>query len=311
MSCIFCQSTVENIDTSPNDGGIYGYDCPKCGRYFITSDLYYDLNNVESLKYDRQKAAHLLAERSILKYGAILLSNSKLGIEHSYNEIILNDFLDFYPKDAGELMNRAFLCLARKLQHPADQFVKPLDSVSLLFARNVRDQKYMIRQFVSAGFIRAQSEAGTHYTIEAIGWQYINTLKTAPSGYSNQVFVAMWFDENRRVFYEQGIKPAIEEVTNYKSIRVDSVQHNNKICDQIIAEIRKSKFMVADFTGDRSGVYYEAGFAQGLGIPVIWVVDETDVKNLHFDTRQYNHITYKDAEDLRVKLRARIEATIV
>ena len=35
-------------------------------------------------------------------------------------------------------------------------------------------------------------------------------------------------------------------------------------------QIRKSKFLIADFTGQRGGVYYEAGFAYGLGLPVIW-----------------------------------------
>ncbi|MBI2418300.1 MAG: hypothetical protein HYV28_10455, partial [Ignavibacteriales bacterium] len=179
---------------------------------------------------------------------------------------------------------------------------------------DLSDSEYIVKPFLDLVFLYKSEHPNifpTPLKVTAKGWEYYNQIKSKPLGHSAQVFVAMWFDENRRVYYEQGIKPAIEDSTNFKCIRVDTVQHNNKICDQIIAEIRKSKFMVADFTGDRSGVYYEAGFAQGLGIPVIWVVDETDVKNLHFDTRQYNHITYKDAEDLRLKLRARIEATIV
>ena len=68
--------------------------------------------------------------------------------------------------------------------------------------------------------------------------------------------------------------------------------------------------MVADFTGNRGGVYYEAGFAGGLGIPVIWIVHEDDLDDVHFDTRQYNHITYSTPEELRDKLKARILATI-
>ncbi len=80
------------------------------------------------------------------------------------------------------------------------------------------------------------------------------------------------------------------------------------IDDKIIANIRSSKFLIADFSGQRNSVYYEAGFAQGLGIPVIWCVREKDAKNLSFDTRQYNCIIWEDEEHLEDKLTDRIRA---
>ncbi len=58
------------------------------------------------------------------------------------------------------------------------------------------------------------------------------------------------------------------------------------------------------------GVYYEAGFAEGLGIPVIRTVRKDSLGELHFDTRQYNHIVYESQDELRVKLKNRIMATI-
>ena len=67
---------------------------------------------------------------------------------------------------------------------------------------------------------------------------------------------------------------------------------------------------MADFTGQRGGVYFEAGFAMGLGIPVIWTCRDTDINDLHFDTRQYNHIPWANPKELRVRLQNRIEATI-
>lgn len=110
--------------------------------------------------------------------------------------------------------------------------------------------------------------------------------------------------------WSKGIKLAIEDSGKYEARRIDVVQHNNKICDEIIAEIKKSDFVVADFTGQRGGVYFEAGFAQGLGKPVIWCVQEKELANLHFDTRQFNHISYKNENDLFTKLSARIAATL-
>ena len=91
-------------------------------------------------------------------------------------------------------------------------------------------------------------------------------------------------------------------------------EHTNKIEDEIIAEIRRSRFIVADFTqgdsGPRGGVYYEAGFAHGLGLPVIFTCKEGDKDELHFDTNHYNHIVWTTPEDLREKLKNRIRAVI-
>lgn len=106
-----------------------------------------------------------------------------------------------------------------------------------------------------------------------------------------------------------GFKPGIEDSKYFKAVRVDSDEHNQKIDDRIVALIRQSGLLVADFTGDRGGVYFEAGLAQGLGIPVIWTcrIDYSD--KLHFDTRQYNHILWRTPEELRDSLSNRIMAT--
>jgi nucleoside 2-deoxyribosyltransferase len=78
-----------------------------------------------------------------------------------------------------------------------------------------------------------------------------------------------------------------------------------------MAEIRNSQFIVADFTGQRAGVYYEAGFAMGLGRPVIWCCRKDDVDKLHFDTNHKNHIVWESAEELKQKLYTRIRGTIL
>jgi nucleoside 2-deoxyribosyltransferase len=140
------------------------------------------------------------------------------------------------------------------------------------------------------------------------GWKRISELTKAVAD-SQQAFVAMWFSGEMDPFYRKGIKPAVED-SGYKVQRIDEKEHINDVRDEIMAEIRRSRFVVADFTGQRGGVYFEAGFAQGLGLPVIWTVRQDHIGDLHFDTRQYNHLFYETPEELRVKLRNRIVATI-
>ena len=104
------------------------------------------------------------------------------------------------------------------------------------------------------------------------------------------------------------------ESSGYRSVPIDNKEHINKIDDEIIAEVRRSKFLVADFTCEqqrvRGGVYFEAGYAMGLQKPVIWTCSQQSVDDLHFDTRQYNHIVWDTPQTLHRLLKARIGAVI-
>ena len=126
-----------------------------------------------------------------------------------------------------------------------------------------------------------------------------------------QAFVAMWFDPSMDEAYRLGIEPAISEA-GYKALRIDQKLHNNKIDDEIIAEIRRSKFLVADFTagldGARGGVYYEAGFAHGLGLKVIFTCRKDAIDKVHFDTNHYNHVVWETPTELLKGVKDRILA---
>ena len=152
------------------------------------------------------------------------------------------------------------------------------------------------------------------YVLTVKGYARLAELETA-NAESSKGFVAMWFDESTQKAWEEGIKLGIEDA-GYEAVRIDEKEHTNKIDDEIIAEIRRSRFVVADFTqgkdGARGGVYYEAGFAHGLGIEVFFTCrkDVLDNDDIHFDTRQYNHIVWKTPEELRKGLADRISAVI-
>ena len=123
----------------------------------------------------------------------------------------------------------------------------------------------------------------------------------------------MWFDDEMNDVYNDGIEPAIIDA-GYRPVRIDRKPDVNKIDDEIIAGIRRSRFLVADFThgegGVRGGVYFEAGFAFGLNIPVIYTCREDAIDKLNFDTRQYHHTAWSRPEELRRDLKNRILALI-
>lgn len=121
----------------------------------------------------------------------------------------------------------------------------------------------------------------------------------------------MWFGAELKPAYEDGFMRGIEDA-GYDPIRIDEQDFSDKIDDRILSEIRKSRFIVADFShgdkGARGSVYFEAGFAKGLGLEVIFTCRAKNPGEPHFNTRQYPHIVWKNADDLRTKLARRITA---
>jgi Nucleoside 2-deoxyribosyltransferase. len=166
-------------------------------------------------------------------------------------------------------------------------------------------------------FIRMAKDHGGYLTTGSIGdpilltmagWRRVEEVSKAKRD-SARAFVAMSFDKALFEVWTHGFYPALNQV-GYDPIRVDTEQTNHKIDNKIIADIRKCGLVIADFTGQSNGVYYEAGFAEGLGLDVVYSVRDTDIKKLHFDTRQYSHIVWTDIPDLRKQLIDRVEATL-
>jgi len=156
------------------------------------------------------------------------------------------------------------------------------------------------------GFLK-QVESGL-YKITPKGWAHLSSLESRNSQ-SQQGFIAMWFDDQMNEAWkaiDQGIRDA-----GYTPLRIDQKQHNNEITDVMIAEIRKSRFLVADLTDHRQNVYYEAGFAKGFGIEVVWLCRKDQLSQARFDTNHFPIIPWEADKltELTKALQVRIEAS--
>jgi len=127
--------------------------------------------------------------------------------------------------------------------------------------------------------------------IQPTGWQVLDQLRS-PNQSVDHGFIAMWFSDATLDLREKGLKPAIR-MAGYRSFLVDESLKNRSIDSEIVANIRRARFLIADLHAGgpvpRGSVYFEAGYAMGHKIPVYWTCqqDDLDKKHIAFDVRQY------------------------
>jgi len=125
---------------------------------------------------------------------------------------------------------------------------------------------------------------------------------------SGKVFVSMPMNKDKYSCVDEirnGMQKAITNTGN-EAYFVDLDMHNRNISDKIIEEIRNCKFLVADFTCQNTGVYFEAGYAKGIGKTVIHTCKKNDFENIHFDIKQIQFVVWTDERDLEIKLKKQI-----
>ncbi len=187
--------------------------------------------------------------------------------------------------------------------------LRPEQWLARTWSLNEMELRALIDYLGQSGFLevtRVQPGNKVPLRLTPAGWARLDELARNP-GQGAQGFVAMWFDEAMKSVYEDALAPAIRGA-GYGPHRVDRREYLGKVDDEIVGQIRQSRFVVADFTGHRLGVYWEAGFAEGLGLPVFFTCRKSDMDGLHFDIRQYNCIDWTDEADLLKRLQDRILA---
>ena len=310
--CPVCKSSECKATYEPQNSG-YFFQCRSCGYFIITDSALccnYGYSHEESnvfsgyIRNNSTKKYPILLKTDILaKLREIILPYKKIPVADRINQIINYvgnlttigeqskidmdyDFTLFYCKGKPELYALLNYAEAQSLIN----WVRPIYPMSL-------DKP------AEQGFPHV---VGIELTYQ--GWQRFEANQKI-NVESKSAFVAMSFDKDLDDVFYKSIAEACK-ICDFIPTRVDKSEHNDKICDKIIAEIKQARFVIAEFTRQKHGVYFEAGYAFGLGLPVIWCCREDDKDKLHFDTRQYNHIIWTTLEDFKEKLVNRIKATI-
>ena len=307
--CPLCQQQAKGI----NQGDFSWYECATCGAYGIGWRVEGNIMNESPIR--RAALSACARELRIRGDKAIFLCKVS-GPLHQISgiPIEINDVMNAAALPVADRLDRILLNFAKLNPKVGDCFaVVPRCDYPLGHSEDSREFLFLLNQLATSDLIREVdsdiSQEASQYQITVPGWKRIADLQRVSVQRPNQAFVAMAFDPSLMDVRTHGLKAGIVDA-GYKPLLIDEKEHNNDIHDEILSEIRKSQFIVADFTLQRPNVYFEAGFAEALGLPVIYTCREDDITKAHFDIRQRNHIVWTAPEELRDRLKNRIGATI-
>ena len=155
-----------------------------------------------------------------------------------------------------------------------------------------------------------QSTAFIQVNLTFAGWKRYEAEKRG--GFDgNYGFIAMQFGEAELDdFVRDVVKPEVKNATGCDLVALSDVATAGIIDNILRVKIRDAKFVIADLTHDNRGAYWEAGYAEGLGKPVIYICETTkfDEKKTHFDTNHCTTVPWSRNDDSG--FRKRLTATL-
>lgn len=137
-------------------------------------------------------------------------------------------------------------------------------------------------------------------TLTLHGWEQYEAERRGEFK-GNYGFIAMQFNDSELdPFVKDIVKPAVKEGIGYDLVDMRDVAQAGVIDNILRTQIRDAAFLIVDLTHDNPGAYWEAGYAEGLGKPVIYICEKAkfDKKKTHFDTNHCTTVPWsKDADE--------------
>lgn len=299
--CPICQVSgceVNAIFTPPHPRG-FDISCKNCGQLFLTIPRkeYFEKDTLNN------------KERALLSYAICKMQKEGeyLNITHDIEKSVMEN--ESLPNPAEQADN-FILWLGNHSENPAEWhkifFIHcaakigafpDIQSVGYIIIRlwnkklieskiNLNPEEYLKRTLDSYHM---------KFRLTFDGWEKYEELKRGISE-SKKVFMAMPFKGIFRDKAYETMKKAASRTGFELSNPLLELPKAGLIDDQIRVEIRKAKFVAADLTNDNRGVYWEAGFAEGLGKKVIYTCHKKyfDDNKIHFDTDHLQTVHWEE-----------------
>ena len=267
----------------------HGRDCLRCGRFWLVGSANEMLRRwIAAGEMNGSVLSHRLRRRADASSTPVILYESDL-------QLYLGDTV--LPKPQ-EQVNNLILWIGNS-QPTVEEWSQatPQRLAAMIGAAKSPDRSdepglsWLFQQIAKSElFVQTTTSNGSELKLRLTmaGWKEYDEL-IHRNLVSRTAFMAMQFgDATLNTVLEKCFKPAVARAGFQLRVLSDN-QAAGLIDNQIRARIRSARFVVADLSHDNSGAYFEAGFAEGMGLPVIYTCEakKFSEKKTHFDT---NHL---------------------
>ena len=306
-ACPVCRSKLKGLEESPDGYDGNHYSCPRCGDFLMSGRVVATLP--DTLTRDPAAPAKISHTLRLMQSNNEIPNMATYTIEEILKRPLPN------PTEQADLLVR---WIAENVDGPGETvLVDPLKHGAIIGSKTKEGFLFVLRHLGNAKLVPGDPTATTEHghranvTLTFKGWERYETLLKGRESY-RKAFMAMAFghsDLDRIV--DEVFRDAVRK-TGFELHRLDDSPRAGLIDDRLRIEIQSADFLIADLTHDNLGAYWEAGYAEGLGKPVIYTCEKTKFnrEKTHFDTNHHLTVTWdkaapKDAaEDLKATIRA-------
>jgi nucleoside 2-deoxyribosyltransferase len=314
--CPICNSEVQKRDPLVTRAEVREhYDCSRCGDYYLNSSTKMHIRCL--VQKDNSKIA-ILSHWIRTKHEANRLDDRGRYKFITLDKELVENIIKNPPPSLAEQENNFVRWLGDTTAPGEDTHVESNKHQAIMGSKTQKEFNFVLSHLSEDGLIEAipKSHVGIDYekiTLSFKGWEYYKRLKRGAVE-SRKAFMAMQYnDEQLDKIVEEVFKPAVKE-TGFDLYKLEDKPEAGLIDDRLRVEIRTSRFLIADLTHENANAYWEAGYAEGLGKPVIYTCEKKKFENQKTPFNTNHHLTVvwdaNDPSEAAEELKATIRATL-
>lgn len=278
--CNVCRYFGEDVtvDNSKLDG--LDVQCPRCGRYYVTASAIEILGNPS--RSDGPSDLDRAALGCWLRQQQVAGQYPKLD-SYAVDRLIRDSLFPSLHDQRESLLSY----LGRKSNGPGDRVDISSSLQQFEIGASTPNAIGMLLSQLEREGLAECPETRSHHGARSFavyltfnGWLACEDIKRGKST-GRRAFMAMPFNRpDLDDLWLPTLREAVEK-TGFRLERVDDQPRPGLIDDQMRLQIRQARFLIVELTHANNGAYWEAGFAEGLGKPVIYSCRED--QKAHFD----------------------------
>lgn len=290
--CMFCDEIVA-IEADGDYDKYIGCSCSPGGYYSLRRDSYELINSLPHQK--KRDMLHVIS--AYIREQTDCDEKVMLSID-DLDSIVNSPKIPVSIEDKG---NRLLQYLYRHAEGPEEPVViQPLSSsYNLTYSPNLQELVYIIDKLINEQLLIRE---GMTFKLTEKGW---NEAATSAGGKKlKPCLILISDDEGARIEWQEKLLPKIEQCGYLPRLIAHSTAQNGEKYE--LQQIADSKLIIADLTGLSPEVYFSAGYALGLNIPVIWTVQSNSADKLFIQIQDVRPLVWDTADELAVILQQRL-----